>query len=229
MSSFSRSLGYSVLKKAYNAVLRERLPKKLCVKNGVVVRYAGLFDMTDHVECWKDGTVSAVQEMVSRGDRVIEVGGGFGVCTVWAARTAGEEGSVETYEAALNRVDIIKETVTLNGVEERVEVTHGVVGEAVDTFGELDGAEHVAADSLAQSDILVMDCEGAELGILESLEKAGKLPERVVVETHGFAGAETKAVSEFLSRNGYTILSNDIAALNAPPEDDNRVLSASRR
>lgn len=221
----------STLRYPYNALIRPHIPRKIGVLNGVAVRWPRLLDIDDHTSDWKAGTVGAVQETVSAGDTVVEIGGGFGVCTVWAAREAGRngQGQVITYEAAKNRVDVIRETIGLNEVDDSVTVRHAVVGESVDVFGEMAGASEVPPSDLPEGDVLVMDCEGAELEILKRIrEDTEWRPRELVVETHGFAGAPTEEVVGNLENLSYTTDVRGMASPHGSPEEDNQIVIGTR-
>ncbi|GAA0671440.1 hypothetical protein ACFQDG_04195 [Natronoarchaeum mannanilyticum] len=182
--------------------------------------------MRDTKPEWKDGTISAVRNTVEPGDLVVEIGSGFGVATIWAARCAGKEGTVTTYEASRSRYDVTKETVMLNGMQERVEVVHALVGENVDVFGELEGARFVDPDELPEADVLITDCEGAETKIIESLDTID--PERAIIEAHGFAGAPSKEIKDKLVEHGYEITAVCDALPGDTPEKDHKTVVAER-
>ena len=210
------------LRRAYNATVRPHLPRKIGMYNGVAVRYPRLFDATDAWPDWKRGTVGAVRGTVVQGDHIVEVGTGFGVCAVVAARQGA---TVDTYEASTGRVDIARETIRLNDVAEAVSVTHAVVGEPGEVFGNTGTAETVPPTDLPACDVLVTDCEGAEATLVEHLEAIG--PDRLVIETHGFAGAPTDEIAALVKGHGYTV--KEIvapASTHADPEEDNKVVVA---
>jgi hypothetical protein len=214
-------------RKPYNRYLRDRLPRRIGVFNGVAVRWPRLFDVRDHVPDWKAGTISAVQAAVRPGDTVVEIGGGFGVCTVQAAREAGVSGEVYTFEASASRYDVIQETLELNDVAEQVTVRHALVGDAVDVFGPLSGAPTVDPEDVPECDVLVTDCEGAEKAVLAGLFATDRpLPRTFVVETHGFADSTTDDAAAMLREAGYTIESITPASPETDPEEDNRVIRA---
>jgi len=69
--------------------------------------------------------------VVTRGARVLELGTGSGAIAVAAALQAGEEGRVVATDISPLAVKCAKETVRLNGVEDRVEVLLGELFEPV--------------------------------------------------------------------------------------------------
>jgi len=220
----------SLLRYPYNRFVRSQLPRKIGVMNGVAVRWPRLFDIDDHTPDWKAGTVGAVRKSVTPGDTVVEIGGGFGVCTVWAAREAkgsDTSGEIITFEAAANRVRVIQETIKLNQVSSTASVQHAIVGESVDVFGEMKGANKISPVDIPECDVLIMDCEGAEHGILTDIrDRTEHRPDRIVVETHGFAGSSTNKIKNILNELQYSI-KNTVLASPHNSGEENDVITAS--
>jgi hypothetical protein len=165
----------------YDAAVRDRLPRKLAVCDDVVARRVRLLDRRDHWPDYEAELLDAIREHVEPGDTVVDVGGGFGVAAVVAAREAGPDGSVLSYEAAQRQIGRIRETAELNGVAERVDVVHGLVCADVDVWGSAVGAETVNASDLPDGDVLVVDAEGAESTIVDALDD--RFP-TIIVEVH---------------------------------------------
>lgn len=213
----------SLLKTLYNATVRSYLPRKIGMFNGVAVRWPRLLDRQDHNPEWKRGTVGAVREHVDSGDHVVEIGTGFGVCSTIAAR---EGATVDTYEASAGRVEVARETVLLNDVADSVDVHHAVVGApGAEVFGNYDTAERLSAEDLPACDVLVTDCEGAELGLVEELGVIQ--PQRLVIETHGFAGSPTEEIVERVEAAGYSVVEVIApASTHAHSNEDNKVVVA---
>lgn len=149
---------------------------------------------------FESGAVEALQNYVSEGDTVVVIGGGKGVTATIAARLCGEDGQVIVYEGAINMVNQIYDTISINHVTKRVEVRHAVVGSPRRLDGPLQDAEIVNPAHLPECDLLEMDCEGAEIDILASLQIR---PRHIVVETHG----NERKVRDLLSRLEYAIIS----------------------
>jgi hypothetical protein len=61
---------------------------------------------------------------------------------------------------------------------------------------------------LPDCDVLVLDCEGTEIEILEEMEIK---PRAVIVETHGMNGATEEAVRERLDSAGYDTVESMVA------------------
>lgn len=207
-----------MIKTTYNTLVRERLPRKIGVFNGVAVRWPRLLDRTDTMPEWKDGTIQSVRETVRSGDDVVDVGSGFGVAAVWAARIAGSGGGVDTYEASFERYKVTQETIQLNGVQGDVIPHHSVVGDDLEIFGEMGNPEKISPAELPECDVLVTDCEGAEQRILKDLSVIN--PDRVVIETHGFAESPTHKVVDILQEHDYEILGKRYAPGEYHGEDN---------
>lgn len=125
--------------------------------------------------------ISGIRRSVVRGDSVRLVGGGNGISTVAAARASGPEGDVTVYEAGAKSVGRTRHAARLNDVDDRVTVKHAVVGDQYATRGDSGDAASVPPSGLGECDVLAIDADGAELGILRSLEAT---PARLVVEHH---------------------------------------------
>lgn len=195
----------------YNRYIRPHLPYKISVHNGIPVKSAvRLFDVTDEFPEYEVPLMRMVRDQVEPGDSVVVVGGGLGVSTVVAAREVGAGGDVETYEGSASQFDAVKDTVSLNRVEENVTVHHAIVGSLQDQsaseYGAAEGAKTVDPVDLPACDVLVLDCEGAEREILETMECT---PRVVVVETHGFLGSPEDAVVQRLNDRGYTVVDRE--------------------
>ncbi|WP_232702136.1 FkbM family methyltransferase [Halobacterium wangiae] len=177
------------------------------VYNGVATKKYYLLDLTasDYEPDYKQTLVSTVRSVVAEGDSVLEIGSGYGVCTVWLARTVGEEGDVTSYEAGDKQVAATKEAIQLNSnileedLTERTAVEHALVGEGNAVYGP-SGAKIVNAEELPSCDVLVTDCEGAELDILPAMDVR---PRTLVIETHPDFGAGTPELSSLLEDYGY--------------------------
>lgn len=196
----------------YNRVIRPYSPHKISVCNGVAVKdRAKLFDFRDIFPNYESSLISAIRTQVKKGDSVIIVGGGFGVSTVAAAEATGRDGEVETYEGSAEQYRIVKNTTSLNKVNDCVNTNHAIVGPFLDhsteTYGEPENAEIINPSSLHKPDVLVLDCEGAELEILGNLSHN---PDIVIVETHGFLHSPETDVREILSERGYDVINEGV-------------------
>lgn len=210
----------SAVQTAYDRVLRPRLPRTWCVYGTIPARDNRLLDTTDYKPNYKAGFISAIREHVDDGDRAVLVGGGRGVSSVHLARQTDD---VTAFEAGAEMCDIARETLARQRVTDRVDVRHALVGEAVDVFGEMGSPEIIAPADLDTGDVLLMDCEGAEVSILSGLSDR---PGTVIVETHPGCGAPTHAVRGRLESMGY-----DVSEREYEPGHDGekRVLVGERR
>jgi len=159
----------------------------LRVYNGVAVRNRKLTAPDDHYPQHKQQLIETMYRYVNPDDEVITIGGGNGVLETHVARHTG---SVITYEAAREMVDVINETARLNRVA--IDVRHAIVGNVYEAYGTVDDATTVQADELS-ANVAILDCEGAETDILP-------LPQfdTVIVETHPEFGAGTKDIVDKL-------------------------------
>ena len=190
-----------LIKRLYNRLLRDHLPRKIGVYNGVPVRGPKLLDRTDVHPEHEHGLVAATRAALSPGDDAVLIGGGFGTSAVHASDAVGPEGSVTVYEASRDMFECLTDTLSMNDCN-NVTARHAVVGQPGDIWGELGDADHVLPTGLPSCDVLQLDCEGAELDILAALDK---WPPEIVVETHGVYGAPTDDVIELLEERGYTV------------------------
>jgi hypothetical protein len=174
---------------------------------------------------YESGLVMGLRDQVRPDDRIVVVGGGWGVTTVVAARATGKGGSVTTFEELSQSVDKVRWTVDNARCSDIVTVVHGrVEGRLPDSTP----TETIPfkPEELPECDVLELDCEGAELGILERMVIR---PRVILVETHGMLGSSTGEVRDALGRIGYSIVSEEIAELHTPAfcrENDVMVLVA---
>jgi len=144
--------------------------------------------------------VTGLRRVVEEEDHVVIIGGGYGITAVAAANQVGPNGVVTIYEASEETIKILHETLRLNSVSDRCNIHHAIVGEEIDVFGSAGDASTVLPSDLPDCDVLEMDCEGAELGILEGLDVR---PTTMLVETHGMLSAPTEEVTNLLLNLGY--------------------------
>ena len=150
---------------------------------------------------WEYGLTEGVRALVHAGDRVVIVGGGWGVTAVLHGRAVGEHGQVTVFEGSLPFVERVEETVRLAGLT-NVQIVHAVVGAAIDVWDDEPLPELVS--EVPMCDVLELDCEGAELQILSTLDHR---PRAIAVETHGWLGAPSDEAGSVLCELGYEIKS----------------------
>lgn len=83
-----------------------------------------------------------------------------------------------------------------------------VVGPAVSLQRERDASEQMSPAELPECDVLELDCEGAQIPILDGMTIE---PLVVVVESHGMLGSSTDEVATALRSRGYEVLSREPA------------------
>ena len=162
-------------------------------------------------DLYEDALIDGLTRYVRPGDTVVIVGGGWGATVVAAARAAGEGGRVVVFEGSPEYARRVTRTAALNGVADRVTLVVSIVAKAVDVWGDASAVAVTHARDLPRCDVLELDCEGAEMDILEGLTFR---PRVILVETHGMNGAPTEAVAARLGEMGYAIHQNTIAETN---------------
>ncbi len=225
---------------AYRSGLRPLLPKKRQARyGGVAVPYSVRWGDDLVPDRWRpatdvdapeyeSGLVGALRELVRPGDTVVVVGGGLGVTATVAAQSAGPSGRVECFEAAGECVDTVLRTADLNDVSDRMSVHHAVVARAIAVYGTEPDRGIVEPTDLPECDLLELDCEGAELDILQGMTIR---PRAVLVETHGLYGAGTSRIADLLRDRGYAVTDLGVAEpvlRTFCEENDIRVLAAER-
>lgn len=192
----------------YKNIVRFALPKAdPILYAGIPVGYRKIGDALISREFndapgYEQALVSALKANTRRGDRVAIVGGGLGVTSVVAALAAGATGHVDCYEGDPHGVTRIGQVAQLNGVSDRITAHHAIVGEAIAVSGNTAAAAAVHPRDLPECDLLELDCEGSEVGILNGMVIR---PNVILVETHGFLGAPTVLVRALLKARGYSV------------------------
>ena len=200
-------------KYGYDTYIRTLLPKRTVSYNGIPVWGSRLGDsiipwQSRDIPGYESALVNGIQQYVETDDTIVVVGGGWGVSTISAVRECGENGQVITFEGGRQTIERVKETVQLNNDSDQVSIRHAIVGENISLRGDSEGAEEVSASELPECDVLVLDCEGAEIGILEEMEIR---PRAVIVETHGLFNSPERKVREKLVEAGYKPENSEIA------------------
>lgn len=213
-----------IAQRLYEATIRRHLPRVLGVYNGVITRKYYLLDLQGrtHEPDYKRTLVERALAAVEPGDTVVEIGGGYGVCTVRAASAVGADGRVVSYEANGEQLATIREALELTGevrgerLRDRVDLRHAVVGADVNIYGPMAGAGRIDVSELPSCDVLLMDCEGAERDIVRGMECE---PRTVVVESHPQQGSPTDDLGEILASRGYAFDAARVATTDAGPKD----------
>jgi hypothetical protein len=184
----------------YDATIRNFLPRKIKVYNGVALRIGRLFDTTVVAPNYKQGTNDSLREYCKHDDHVVVIGGGLGVSAVVAAHEAQ---SVTAFEGGVEPAQQVRETANLNRVEDTVVVEEAIVADGNDIYGDEMSDTNVPPDELPDCDVLEMDCEGAEEPILDGMEIE---PRVVIVESHPSFGVSPKTIRTQLDDRGYEVV-----------------------
>jgi len=187
--------------------LRRYLPMKLGHLNGYTVRSPRLFDRTDVCEEIPNFEINAHKSHTQKGDTVCVIGGGHGISAIAAAEQVGENGTVVVYEAASDRVRALKESMNINSVEYRVEIKEGIVAGRTENIWEFDNSEVISPSNLLQVDVLEIDCEGAEMEILQGLCYR---PRVLTVEAHPVFGFQLVMLNRGLRPRGIELYNNQV-------------------
>ena len=201
LSGLIEAVAFKFLAKCFHVPSR-----KIAVFNGVAVRGASLYSKVDIFPEHEDELISAIRNYVKNGEKALVIGGGSGASTVVVAHQVGNTGSVESYEGCRNSVARVKETINLNKVDDRVVVHHTIVEKPVYLLGDIGSPSTLAAKDIPDCDALVMDCEGAEIPILQNIKIRPRL---IIVETHPFLNSPKEEVIKLLDKLGYDIISVD--------------------
>ena len=176
---------------------------------------------------YEGGECLAVETVVGKGDRVLELGAGLGLVSTRAAMAEGVE-KVVTFEANPALLPVIRETHRLNDVTGRIEVINGVVtrGEAPEVLpfyrrpdfwgSSLASTPAGWTDEIAvktydfdavlaefRPTVIVADIEGGELDLFEGADLSDA--RFVIMEIHPRVyGAEgTKRIFDAMSAKGF--------------------------
>lgn len=191
---------YKGLQQAYNKTIRSMLPKKNRTLAGINVKDTPLFDLTANNPTYKIGLILTIYDNIAPDDNVEIVGFGRGVTTTHILYAGASH--VVGYEGAINMVKKGIDTVERNfGESPPLDVHHAIVGDPIDIYGGSSEATTVPPSELSDADVLVLDCEGAEISILSQL---GEYPETVICESHPSKGAPAMEIIELLE-DEYTV------------------------
>jgi hypothetical protein len=208
---------YQLLKKGvpfiYNRHVAPLLPRRTVNLNGVEVS-ASRFSQTvlpwktEHRPHYESGLISGIEDYVQERDSVVIVGGGYGPTAVRAAQKVGKSGKVYVYEGSAEETKYVEETAEINNVSERVKIIHGIVGPKISLRGEQGNAIQVPPEELPECDVLELDCEGAEVEILQNIKVR---PRVILVESHGINDASSSKVEGLLKELSYSVKSKEVA------------------
>jgi len=190
---------HSLVKSIYNRI-RPFTPKKYISYSGIAIKHGRLFDISDKRKFKPEG-VETVQEYIQPNDHVVEVATGHGVFSLICSVNGA---TVKSYEHDPSQIEDAKRLHKLIGVDDTIEIIQGFVCEPEDCPPTVPDSDCVTPSELPESDVLLLDCEGAELQIIASVEPR---PPLVIVETHPPQGTPSDDVEGLLLERGYDIQS----------------------
>lgn len=185
-------------------------PRRTARYNGVRVQLPWLVDRVGDRHTHEAAMVDLITVACEPGDHVVEVGGGTGCTAVHAARTVGVDGRITVFEGATKWAEACRRALAdpRNGVEASSRVRETVVAEAVDVWGQA-AADCTEPSNLPACDVLVLDAEGAEVGILSGYMGAGARPRAIVAEAHPGKGAPCESVTAACQTHGYQLAASE--------------------
>lgn len=197
---------FQIVSYLFNKYIRPLLPKSggsYRTFNGVLVydadgRVLDSIPLAGDNPLYEQPIVRGASRHLRKGDKVVIVGGGWGVVSTICGKRVGKNGSVITFEGSNSMYDRAVETTQINEVDEVVEIKHATVGSNDHLWGEAEGADRIPASSLPGCDILILDCEGSEHDIMEEIAIR---PRVIIVEIHGDIGN----INGILSSRGYAL------------------------
>ena len=197
---------YRIFGTLWELYIRPRLPPSsinLTKLNGKTVPYdnSKLLDEYIGIPNYEWKLICGMKSTIQKGDTVLIVGGGNGVSTLYARDLVGKNGSVFAYEGADRRAQRMKDHFHRRPIS-NVKINHRVVSKAESLAGSAEGTEILSPKDLPQSDIVVLDCEGAEKSIVPDLSFR---PRGMVIETHGIFGAPPADMKNMLTDHEYEI------------------------
>jgi hypothetical protein len=152
--------------------------------------------------------VESLRTYVGKGDSVVIIGGGLGVTAVVASEET--DGKVTVFEQSKSAYRILNSTIESNGCDDNIEtqlIAVGEPGEASLTNTTPSNIDTIRPSELPPADVYEIDCEGAEIAILEKMHVK---PHTLLVETHD----NHDTVCEILTNLGYQI----VEVVNNGPE-----------
>lgn len=179
---------------------------------------------------WENNVSEALENNLSKGDNVIDVGGHYGTHAVLMRKLVGEEGKVIVFEPNPFNKKLIENTISRNGFE-NVEVVNSAVsdeeGEKVlyevpdntghSTMRPLESMDYgkeysidvETLDSFIENtekvpDLIKMDIEGEEVGAIKGLERNLDKIKKIIMEVHNrnMSEKELEYLFNTLNSNG---------------------------
>lgn len=200
--SNSNSKLISLIRPIYNRTIRPLTPRKeIPISNvpGDATGIGRMLDISDSIEI-KPNAIQQIRKYVDLGDSVVEVATGEGF---FAAVCLTEGAYVQTFEPQQSRIDRAKNYHHKLGFTDNIEYNHALIESTHKNFPGISAAEELSARVLPSADVLLLDCEGAELDILKQLESSY---DRILVECHSDLGANPERITHLLTGSGYEVV-----------------------
>lgn len=180
-----------------------------------------------HDRLYERPEIAGLRRIVRPGDRVLELGSGLGIISALAARMAGPNGRVRSYEANFSLLDHTKAFLAANGMT-TVDLVHGVLvneqspaprlfhlaasfaeGSLLPKSGH-DKAKTVEVPSESLSavladfrpDVLICDIEGAEVELLPSLPPSTLRAAVVELHPNRLTTAQIQSIHDAMAAQG---------------------------
>lgn len=158
---------------------------------------------SDH-PTYENNFVQYIREYCKKGDKVIVIGGYYGVSTVAAANQVGKTGQVILFEATEDWANRVDQITKLNNVSDQVKINQSIVGPVYNPKGgDISRTGKTPISDLPSCDILAIDCDGCELEVLKNISIE---PEMIIVEHHGQCPTEEGLEYEYQEDNLIKIL-----------------------
>jgi precorrin-6B methylase 2 len=181
------------------------------------------FEFTAPLRTLRSARTRGIENIICRlirlgapdGGTVVDVGANYGFVTMVAAHSVGQDGTVIAVEADATVADTLTESVRINRVASTVSVVRATVGPPGGSTTTVD--ELVRASGPSRVDILKIDTDGNDLGVLEgSVEVVSQDHPLVIVEL----AANESEIVEWLHRRYPVVIDqsgHDITGPDWPP------------
>ena len=161
-------------------------------------------------EFYEEGLKAAINKINIQIESATIIGGGYGAIAVYLHKKITQKCKITIYEASVHQASIIRRTMEINSVF-NAKVINMPVGATVSVYNSDQPLNVLPANDLLNTDLLIMDCEGAEKIILDTIIIKPKV---IIVETHGFLGSGTNIIREKLLAHNYDVLDMGLAEPN---------------
>ncbi len=177
--------------------------RKIVYNEGVLVEF---FDNEKIKEDPKEefGIILGHKNFTKSEDKVVIIGGGYGITAYWASKIVGKNGNVIIYEGGEESFNRVKRTLKINSDFNNYQVYQSIVGENINVYGgSTNNSNFISAKDIPKCDVLELDCEGSELNILKTMTIR---PRIIIVEIHPKAYKPVNIILKVLNQIGYKIV-----------------------